>query len=803
MPTSVATRGSRYVMGLFIACALIACAGERRVERQAAALGAPAVAVPPAAAARPARAPLLTRCQTDPEACRDLASADLDAPASKTRCDRGDREGCLLLGLTYTRGARSTTRDALAKEAFARACQLDHAAACALAVGLPGDDDLHSRETAEHAIPFLARACEGEVVSACETLGSLYYLGEFVDAEPQLAATYLRRACQLRSPDACFDVAPVLRYMDDLHNGVRPATPGPLHTQLCQLFDTSCRVSHEYSCVLLERHCERENPVAYENHRVGDHSSRLCRVLQFGECAKAGKLREGAPGVAPSMIEADKLYQFGCLIGESESCLGRAALLMHGRLPGPIPGDPKAILDDACDRELTGACLGQGLAYQRGELGRRDPGAARELFARACALREPRGCLELARSLRDPLAGPADPERLREALRSACALGSLEGCREGAAHEPSARDWFDAQACTHGEASACDRKKGALQIAAKPVLEDTCLMKGCLLRFVGAAGRTLMIAAGAEHFLVDPERVAVTEHAATWYVDQLISRPGRLGPQKIWTAAWGWDAAAGGLAALLGIGGEGRGAIQSMVLWSARGPAPLQIPRPRSSRAISVEAMSPDLRYGVVTLHGEKKRAVVMDLRARRELGDIIEGTLGAVAFSSDSRQVALGFADGSVTVMSTATGAAIRFQDAVSTLKGPLWGVASLSFHPTRPWLIATDLASRARLWKLDGPDPISIPLFPAESSLFAAFSADGRTLALADQRQLVLLDAATLLRLAPPAPCPRCVDATSLAISADSSFAAILDRSSAVSLFSITAPAAASANPEASSAN
>jgi hypothetical protein len=333
---------------------------------------------------------------------------------------------------------------------------------------------------------------------------------------------------------------------------------------------------------------------------------------------------------------------------------------------------------------------------------------------------------------------------------------------EGGSFEPSARAWYQAQACFHGEASACAAPPPGPQLTAKPVIETTCLAKDCQLRFIGADGHDLMISSGAERFLVDPQRAAVTERAAFWYLDQLLPRARGAGQQRIWTGAWGWDAATGGIAGLLGLGGEGENARHGLALYSARRASLAPLPLPDTASFAAVEALSPQLRLGVVTIPGAQRRAIVLDLPSGRPLGTPLGGTLSAVAFSADGARVALGFADGGLAVVTAATGAATRLTPAIDPLGETPWSVHSLSFHPTRPWLVATDRAGRVRLWQLDAAAPSSRALSPAERATLAAFSADGRYLALADDRQLVLLDATTLERAGRPAPCPTCADSS-----------------------------------------
>jgi hypothetical protein len=232
---------------------------------------------------------------------------------------------------------------------------------------------------------------------------------------------------------------------------------------------------------------------------------------------------------------------------------------------------------------------------------------------------------------------------------------------------------------------------------------------------------------------------------------------------------------------------------------------------------MAVVAMSPDLRFGVVELWStpresseprEPKRAVLLDLRTQRAIGAPIVGAATAAAFSADGSEVALGFSDGSVAILATATGATTRIAAAVARIdpaversSATTWSINSLSFHPTRPWLVATDPSFRVRIWQLDGAAPSERPLPPATRASQAAFSADGRTLVLGDDRQLVLYDAVTLHRAAEPAPCDDCFGSSSIAISPDSRYVAIYTYAG-INIFELAAPATSTAAAAAAAA-
>ncbi|MDG1417812.1 MAG: hypothetical protein P8P99_08425 [Maricaulis sp.] len=55
----------------------------------------------------------------------------------------------------------------------------------------------------ELGIPLLQRACDGEIAQGCAFMGLMFHHGQGAPSDPETAARYLLRACDLGDPTAC------------------------------------------------------------------------------------------------------------------------------------------------------------------------------------------------------------------------------------------------------------------------------------------------------------------------------------------------------------------------------------------------------------------------------------------------------------------------------------------------------------------------------------------------------------------------------------------------------------------------
>lgn len=375
----------------------------------------------------------------------------------------------------------------------------------------------------------------------------------------------------------------------------------------------------------------------------------------------------------------------------------------------------------------------------------------------------------------------ASSARARRASRPA---GSLVACREGKLALPSAQAWFDTQACFHGEAASCGAHSAGLAITMKTIALHQHLWRSGSLQFVGPDRHSLLAFSSGLLELIDP-----TGHVATRWIS--LASASKRGPRRnlgdleriIEKSIWRWDDLGGGLNGLFSTSGYGLAVDHGIAVWSPMTEAVPVVVLPGDEYSFGVLALSADRRFAVIRSNNRRGLVGVhlLDLRTRRrnELPVDSHQVISA-EFTADNRHVAIGFETGEIAIVTTDTRAASILNASEAAIEAMLFqrdsmsvGIKSLSFHPTRRVLVSKDHRGRVRLRQFDAPGHRSILL--AESGRAAAFSSDGRYLALALTKELILLDATTLERVAKPVPFDGIKSYPPIVFSPDSRYVAI----------------------------
>jgi TPR repeat protein len=107
----------------------------------------------------------------------NTAACQRTVATDRARCDRGEFEGCVLLGITYQVGHSVPKDEVLAVNYFRRACDGRNASGCWYLANCYEQARGVAKDEAE-ARALDAKGCElGTEVNACDSLGALYEYG--------------------------------------------------------------------------------------------------------------------------------------------------------------------------------------------------------------------------------------------------------------------------------------------------------------------------------------------------------------------------------------------------------------------------------------------------------------------------------------------------------------------------------------------------------------------------------------------------------------------------------------------------
>jgi hypothetical protein len=282
-----------------------------------------------------------------------------------------------------------------------------------------------------------------------------------------------------------------------------------------------------------------------------------------------------------------------------------------------------------------------------------------------------------------------------------------------------------------------------------------------------AGGRLLLVSRNDTLELVDP--IAGTSVSNDSIRLSSASAPSPFPPphdrrlsSEIAAATWAWDDARGGV--LGGVQVQSTGRLPGGVgLWD---PGSGALPQMLTAKTTLCQplAISPDRTLFLATSTDAKwcqgSHAVqAFALPSGTPVGPPVDtGHVDTAAFAPDGRTVALGSSSGALYLYQPVTGAITR-------LPRPE-GASHLDFHPRLPLLLASS-SSGVHVFRLDDLDaaPITITGEPG----LAAFSPDGRYLAVVSDRELVLFDPVTLARETTPLAIENTFQVSAIAFSPD----------------------------------
>lgn len=274
---------------------------------------------------------------------------------------------------------------------------------------------------------------------------------------------------------------------------------------------------------------------------------------------------------------------------------------------------------------------------------------------------------------------------------------------------------------------------------ANPVLKSISFVDGGRSLFVGYAARLVDIDAATLH-----ER-ATLELSSEQKADP-AGLPGDYLTWQVTDAVWTWDAQENGLSGAVMLAAKGA-AHTGMARWA---PGSEMLPTPilnRSAYPCELLAISPNgsmiaVRVGTQahpTCDGSTSALQVFAVKTGEEVTPPIDvGGPDRAVFSPDGRYVAAG--SKSLHIYD------LKERRSLEPIATP--GLQWIAFHPSEPVVAWSEQPERVHVYNLASRRRQQAEI----GGVMAAFSPDGRFLVTASSREVSLLDATTLERVAPP---------------------------------------------------
>jgi hypothetical protein len=147
------------------------------------------------------------------------------------------------------------------------------------------------------------------------------------------------------------------------------------------------------------------------------------------DCNRAAlAVAQGVGGRAPDAVQAARLYQRGCDLGDGAACnnLGLAFQLGRG-----VPRDDAqafSFFELGCSRGAAEGCNNQGAMYEHGSGVQANLGDALRLYTQACRRGSALGCSNLGVLYAEGRGVAADQSEALHLFQEACNAGSSVGC---------------------------------------------------------------------------------------------------------------------------------------------------------------------------------------------------------------------------------------------------------------------------------------------------------------------------------------------------------------------------------------
>lgn len=342
-------------------------------------------------------------------------------------CEWGSALGCFLLGRALETGRAGKTDAVRAKKLLTEACSGEYGPAChALGALLaqPGP-----QADAEKASTYVERACDLDDASACDALCLETRRPQGAPRDPLQSLGYCAKACNGQVMSACTSQALMLL-------AGPPFKPNPKKAR--ELLDAACDGTDARGCLYLGEWLERgawgwkRSPA--ESKRALERAALIvetpCRKGDAQACALASLLSVEGHGGPPAGPEARTRLGLLC---NQEDATGCAALGLSWTLAACGPPQPAKALEAlqlGCQGKLPVACRRLAALLQQGGEGVPvDAASAASIFESACAESDGPSCLGAAKLYKAGGAVAKDVKKAKALAKKGCKLGVKEACK--------------------------------------------------------------------------------------------------------------------------------------------------------------------------------------------------------------------------------------------------------------------------------------------------------------------------------------------------------------------------------------
>ncbi len=345
------------------------------------------------------------------EGCLGLPEAETEEGRLQRACDDEDAPSCTDLAKRLDGTAKHGHVWERVLLLYARGCEHGDQSACA-----------HLEKT--HGT--LGRECNGEKLSSCVALATMYDLGRGVMPDLDRAGELYERACDGGEPIACNSLGKIYEGGD----GRRPD-----YERAAKLYTQACESKVEAGCANLGRLHHLGRGVPQDNERALELLENACKRGSYVGCHSLGLIYFEGEGITRDPEREKAIFDESCKAGLLPSCRWFAYLFQD------TDSDRAArIYLKACDSGDGQSCTMLSLLLSGGDRGLYTPERRADLLLkRGCNQGWPSSCLLMTKKLYGTV---ADRQKIDEYRYRYCRYGDVESCvTDGRTVEHGVHGW--------------------------------------------------------------------------------------------------------------------------------------------------------------------------------------------------------------------------------------------------------------------------------------------------------------------------------------------------------------------------